>query len=48
MFYSVTRKMKVDDFHSGKKKIEDNDVHQPFGYRHSSKYLSLCSAEERN
>jgi len=25
-----------------------NGVHQLFGYQHSSKYLLLCSAEERN
>jgi len=25
-----------------------NGVHQLFGYTHSSKYLPLCSAEERH
>jgi len=38
-----------NDIHSRKKKsMEFNGVQQMFGYRHSSKYLLLCSAEERN
>jgi len=28
--------------------MEVNGVHQLSGYQHSSKYLHLCSAEERN
>jgi len=28
--------------------MEFNGVHQLSGYRHSLKYLLLCSAEERN
>jgi len=28
--------------------MEVNGVHQWFDYRHSSKYLPLCSAEGRN
>jgi len=37
------------DFHSiFLPTIEFNGVHQLSGYQHSSKYLPLCSAEERN
>ncbi len=37
------------DFHSIEKNtMEINGYHQLFGFQHSSKYLLLCSAEERN
>jgi len=38
------------DFQMAEKKntMEVNRDHQLFGYQHSSKYLLLCSAEERN
>jgi len=39
------------DFHSMEEKKNTSEVNgfgQLFGYRHSSKYLLLCSTEERN
>jgi len=40
--------MDTIEFHSIFFLLEFSEVHQLFSYRHSSKDLLLCSAEEKN
>jgi len=48
IFWRITKQlMNSIDFHSRKNTLEVNGE-QLFGYQHSSKYLLVCSAEDRN